>query len=172
MTLVGFGSGHISGAVSVPELGAELDDNQDWASQREESCKSLRIFVICYGGGFSFLAADYLVQNGFTNIYTAPENMYGMTNWIDAGYETRIGWSKGTTVLPCEICGVVETPGSIVIDVRTESEWDEGHLACATRVELATDFTEERLSEVTNGDFSALVVLYCRSGNRAGVAKE
>ncbi|GAA5522838.1 rhodanese-like domain-containing protein [Aliifodinibius salicampi] len=60
-----------------------------------------------------------------------------------------------------------EVPG-IVIDVRTQDEYDEGHLAVT-----------DRHHDLLNGDFEARLdsldknktyYLYCRSGNRSGQA--
>lgn len=60
-----------------------------------------------------------------------------------------------------------ENPG-VVIDVRTKSEFDQGHLS----------ITDHQL-DVTNGDFQAQLnnldkdetyYLYCRTGNRSGQA--
>jgi phage shock protein E len=60
-----------------------------------------------------------------------------------------------------------EAPG-IVIDVRTQDEYDEGHLAVT-----------DRHHDLLNGDFEAHLdsldkdetyYLYCRSGNRSGQA--
>jgi len=59
-----------------------------------------------------------------------------------------------------------ETP--IIIDVRSQEEWDAGHLAKAVHIphtEIA-----DRISEVT-GDKSAAIILYCAVGGRAGTAK-
>lgn len=62
-----------------------------------------------------------------------------------------------------------EVPG-IVIDVRTQEEYDEGHLAVT-----------DRHHDLLNGDFEAHLdsleknetyYLYCRSGNRSGQAAE
>ncbi len=62
-----------------------------------------------------------------------------------------------------------ETTEVFVIDVRSESEWDSGHVAQAVRIphtEIA-----ERIGEVTPNK-NAKIVLYCAVGGRAGQAKE
>lgn len=54
------------------------------------------------------------------------------------------------------------------IDVRTQEEWDSGHLEYAYHIpheEIAA-----RIVEVTS-DKNAAIHLYCRSGGRAGRAK-
>lgn len=62
-----------------------------------------------------------------------------------------------------------KTPG-IVIDVRTQEEYDAGHLAMANRHHdlLNGDF-EAQLSSL---DKDSTYYLYCRSGNRSGQALE
>lgn len=55
------------------------------------------------------------------------------------------------------------------IDVRTNEEFNAGHLKAASHIpyeEIAT-----RIGEVTN-DKDAIIHLYCRSGRRSGVAME
>jgi len=60
----------------------------------------------------------------------------------------------------------------IVIDVRTQAEWDAGHASCAHRLEIQykPDLVTKVLS-LAKGDKTHPVQLYCRSGNRAGKAK-
>ena len=56
---------------------------------------------------------------------------------------------------------------AIVIDVRTEAEWNQGHLSRAQRVNW-----EEIGSNISklSPNKEDQIVLYCRSGNRAGRA--
>lgn len=63
------------------------------------------------------------------------------------------------------------TPDSkpLVIDVRTQAEWDEGHLEIATHIPL--DQILERIGEVAP-DKDQKVYLHCKSGGRSGRAKE
>lgn len=58
--------------------------------------------------------------------------------------------------------------GTLLIDVRSEEEFAEGHLSGAINIphtELA------QLMEAIGSDFNRPVVVYCRSGNRSGKAK-
>ena len=57
---------------------------------------------------------------------------------------------------------------AVLIDVRSQQEWDAGHIERATLIphtEIAA-----RIASVAP-DKNTPVVLYCRSGNRAGKAK-
>lgn len=68
---------------------------------------------------------------------------------------------------------LVENDGALLLDVRTQGEWDEGHLEGATLI--PHDQITERMQDVVDavgGDKSKPVVIYCRSGGRAGKAKQ
>ena len=54
---------------------------------------------------------------------------------------------------------------AVIIDVRSESEWNEGHLSEAYRVDW--DEIAESIEEIVP-DKNMQIILYCRSGNRAG----
>ncbi|HSQ41594.1 MAG TPA: rhodanese-like domain-containing protein [Fibrobacteraceae bacterium] len=58
---------------------------------------------------------------------------------------------------------------TIWIDVRTPQEFDAGHLSEATNIPLQV-LDQEFQSRVP--DKNAVIVLYCRSGHRAGMALE
>lgn len=56
----------------------------------------------------------------------------------------------------------------VIIDVRTQSEYDEGHL---TETDHQYDFTNgEFQSQLQNFDKEETYYLYCRTGNRSGQA--
>ena len=62
-----------------------------------------------------------------------------------------------------------EAGGPVVIDVRTPEEFAAGHLEGAVNIDVqAADF-DARIGEL---DPAAAYIVYCRSGNRSGVAVE
>lgn len=71
-------------------------------------------------------------------------------------------------LLPVLVCGeesAIAKP--LVIDVRTEPEWNEGHLEGAIRIPY------EKIGEEIAGvapDKKTKINLYCRSGRRSGIA--
>ena len=68
---------------------------------------------------------------------------------------------------PVAFNNVVTQPGVIVLDVRTPEEFKTGHLVNAININLeGSDFA----SEVSKLDKNSTVAVYCRSGNRSGVA--
>lgn len=72
-------------------------------------------------------------------------------------------------VAPVEFNEAINQPGVIVLDVRTPEEFSAGHLPNAININLeGADFA----GEVSKLDKNAIVAVYCRSGNRSGVATE
>ena len=70
---------------------------------------------------------------------------------------------------PVEFSEVVKQPGVIILDVRTPEEFNAGHIENAININIeGSDFA----SEVSRLDMNATVAVYCRSGNRSGVATE
>ncbi len=56
---------------------------------------------------------------------------------------------------------------AMIIDVRTQEEWDSGHLEGAVRIGIADADFAAMIEEL---DKTADYYIYCRSGNRAGQA--
>ncbi len=56
---------------------------------------------------------------------------------------------------------------AIIIDVRSEGEWNQGHLSRAQRVNW--DEISNEIAKIAP-DKNEKIILYCRSGNRAGKA--
>ena len=77
----------------------------------------------------------------------------------DSSIDSTSAESEGTPDADSEV---------IVIDVRSEDEWNSGHVEQAVHV----PHTEigQRISEVTD-DKDAKIVVYCAVGGRAGKAK-
>ena len=56
----------------------------------------------------------------------------------------------------------------ILIDVRTQAEWDDGYIETAIHIPL------DKISNMIEGvieDKDRVIYLYCRSGNRSGQAE-
>ncbi|MDG1555067.1 MAG: rhodanese-like domain-containing protein [Candidatus Poseidoniaceae archaeon] len=61
--------------------------------------------------------------------------------------------------------GIQDNPDGFLLDVRTQAEWEQdGHLENATLIPHTE--LESRESELP-GNKDALILLYCRSGNRS-----
>lgn len=64
---------------------------------------------------------------------------------------------------------IEEEPG-VIVDVRTQSEFDQGHLA---NVDLHYDLNSGEFGEkVDDLDKDKTYYLYCRTGNRSGKAAQ
>ncbi len=63
-----------------------------------------------------------------------------------------------------EAIKILETPGTFLLDVRTEGEYQAGHLANATLIPVQE--LEQRLADLP-ADKERPVLVYCRSGNRS-----
>ncbi len=61
------------------------------------------------------------------------------------------------------------TTNSFWIDVRTADEFNAGHLEGAAHIPY--EEIAPRISEITT-DKNATIHLYCRSGNRSGIAQQ
>ena len=58
---------------------------------------------------------------------------------------------------------------SLIIDVRSQEEWDEGHLQAAVLIPLAE--LGDRIGDVAKAK-DQKIYLHCRSGGRAGRGKQ
>jgi phage shock protein E len=68
-----------------------------------------------------------------------------------------------------DFSAAMKKPGTIVLDVRTPAEFASGHLPRAKNIDIeAADFAT-RIAALDKGSAYAV---YCRSGNRSGVAME
>jgi len=93
-------------------------------------------------------------------------------NPIEPEIETGVGEDPEIIVNEPSTCDNIRNPEAIIIDVRTQVEWNDGHVICAVNIDYnGGAFTENAVRSVTNDNLNALVVLYCRSGARAANAK-
>jgi 3-mercaptopyruvate sulfurtransferase SseA len=60
---------------------------------------------------------------------------------------------------------IEEKPDMVILDVRTPSEFDDGHIEGA--INIPVDYLAERLDELSKDDE---LLVYCRTGNRSARA--
>ena len=65
---------------------------------------------------------------------------------------------------------LINDNGAIIIDVRTETEYNEGHIDNAILMTLDTINESVAKDKIKNKE--TYVILYCRSGNRSKQAQE
>lgn len=75
--------------------------------------------------------------------------------------------SNLASVTPKEAATMFSKQQAIIVDVREDSEWNEGHIAGAIHIPLAQ--VESRLSELAQYKNST-VITQCRSGKRSAKA--
>jgi rhodanese-related sulfurtransferase len=88
-----------------------------------------------------------------------------------------VPWGKRVNVLATPAPGLTPTTGGLcamVIDVRTESEWDAGHVSCALRLEIPErpNGWQAQIAALTASQKSTHIIVYCRSDTCAEVAKQ
>src|SRR5680860_1359590 len=77
--------------------------------------------------------------------------------------------ATGQHMTASDFSTAIAKPGTIVLDVRTPAEYASGHLPQAQNIDIeAADFA----TRITTLDKNATYAIYCRSGNRSGVALE
>ena len=68
---------------------------------------------------------------------------------------------------PERVAELVESASAQLVDVRTDAEWEAGHVPAAAHIPI-----ERLTAEAETLDRSRPVVLYCRSGDRSSAAAE
>ena len=80
--------------------------------------------------------------------------------------ETRVA-EPAPTSLPAQTVAALAAEGATLIDVRRTYEFEAGHIAGASNIEM--NELSSRSDEVPR---DRPVVFYCRTGNRSGMAAE
>lgn len=81
--------------------------------------------------------------------------------------ETKLTYEQ---ITPSEAKRLMDTEGDyVILDVRTEEEYDEGHIEGAV---LIPDFEINSKAEGILTDKNQLILVYCRSGRRSKLAAE
>lgn len=75
--------------------------------------------------------------------------------------------ANGTSLSPADFAGAVKLPNTVLLDVRTPSEFASGHISGAVNVDVeAADFA----TKVSALDKTKTYAVYCRAANRSKVA--
>lgn len=73
----------------------------------------------------------------------------------------------GAALDPAAFAAALKQPGTVIVDVRTPAEFAEGHLPGAVNLDVESpDFPQGAAALDPAGTYA----IYCRSGNRSGVA--
>lgn len=86
---------------------------------------------------------------------------------LSAGLTGCSGSGDGGHLGVAAFAGAVEKSGTVVVDVRTPSEFAAGHLPEAINIDAEGGDFAQRIAGL---DKNASYALYCRSGRRSGIA--
>ena len=110
------------------------------------------VVVNCAGGYRSSVASSLLKSHGFADV----SDLIG-------GYDAWATSNIPSTLPVIDVVAAQVYPNALMIDVREENEWNEGHIDGAVHIPMAQ--LPERLSEL---DKKMTTIVVCRSGNRSG----
>jgi phage shock protein E len=97
---------------------------------------------------------------------------FGLVVSIAACGKETDGAGTGAAADPAVEAKRLIASGALVIDVREQDEWDEGHLSQAKHVPVATVGQQVAEIEQAAGGKDRPIVVYCKAGGRAATAKQ
>ena len=156
---------HIAGAISVPEK------NFDESASVLPSDKNAFLVFYCNGVkcGKSKKAAVKADAKGYKNILIYGE---GFPVWEEKGYKIVPGPDyekkiETTKVKPSELKTLIESKSGdiVVVDVRDESEFKEGHIPSA--INIPVEKFASRSEVLPKGK---KIIVYCNAGGRSYTA--
>lgn len=86
---------------------------------------------------------------------------------VSSGPTASAAPANGAAIGPAEFAAALKRPGTMLIDVRTFQEFQQGHLPGAVNIDVSSPGFDGQIARL---DPSAPYAVYCRSGNRSGVA--
>ncbi len=75
--------------------------------------------------------------------------------------------TQGATLDAAAFAAALATPGTVVLDVRTPAEYASGHLPGALNIDIEAPDFDAKIATLAK---AVPYAVYCRSGNRSGVA--
>jgi hydroxyacylglutathione hydrolase len=151
-----FASAHIPGAINIP-LGQNLPTWAGWVLPYDHPT-----LLITENAADADEVVTHLLRVGFDDVQGFLEG--GVPAWEERGYEISQLESLSVHMLADRL----KAPASdrpFVLDVRTEREWDTGHIAGAHHIHGG--LLQERIAEVPKDREVAVI---CGSGYRGSIA--
>jgi hydroxyacylglutathione hydrolase len=147
-----FSASHIPGTINIP-----YDYSfANWAGWLLEYNRPF--YLIVEHHALEEVALD-LASIGLDNCAGYFENS-SIEAWAAAGHELQCY----NNVNPAQVAGQMEREEVTLIDVRNQSEWDEGHIPGARHIMLG--YLAERVGEIPS---DKPVVVQCRTGGRSAI---
>ncbi|HEX6106669.1 MAG TPA: rhodanese-like domain-containing protein, partial [Gemmatimonadales bacterium] len=150
-----YAAGHIPGTVSLPLTRGFTT----YAGSVLPYDRELYLLAAESSGGPAAEAARDLALIGLDHV----RGRFGpdaLERWVAAGGALE----RIETVTAREAAGLAEQ-GAAILDVRTQAEWDDGHLPGAEHVPLGT--VAERAGQLPAG---RTLVVHCQGGSRSAIA--
>ncbi|MEE9438150.1 MAG: rhodanese-like domain-containing protein [Saprospiraceae bacterium] len=156
-----YSEGHIKGAKNVDWRKRNFD------SKIQQLNKSVPVVLYCRSGNRSGQASKRLLELGFTKIYNLEG---GIKQWKKYG-EPIVSATPNkiiTNVSAFDFAKLINSnQGFTLVDVRTASEYRQGHIKGSKNIDWYNDSFENLISKLNKNE---QILLYCRSGKRAGRA--
>ncbi|HYN68171.1 MAG TPA: rhodanese-like domain-containing protein [Ornithinibacter sp.] len=86
---------------------------------------------------------------------------------VSAGPTASAAPASGAELGATDFAAALKRSGTTIVDVRTPQEYAQGHLPGAVNLDVSSSDFGARIAAL---DPSAPYAVYCRSGNRSGVA--
>jgi rhodanese-related sulfurtransferase len=103
-----------------------------------------------------------MIKNKMVQLLVLIISMFGISSC-----NSQTTKKTDTSVQTAKKNTIMNTTKEIIVDVRSPEEWEfDGHADCSVNYPL--DEIQEKVEELKKYEH---IVLVCRSGNRAGVAK-
>lgn len=147
-----FAGGHIFGAMNI----GYNEAISMWAGWMLDPDKPIAIITPAHGNLSDPL--DWLSRVGLTNVQAALEG--DMKSWVSSGRR----FDSFRTMSVAEVDKKFPSDKMTLLDVRSPSEWDSGHIQSAQYMFLPE--IPKRLSEL---DKNKPVIVYCGTGYRASI---
>jgi hydroxyacylglutathione hydrolase len=146
-----FAAGHIPGSINIP-VGSAFTNWAGWFLSYE------RPFYLISSGQNALEAAIDLMTIGLDNL-AGYFDLDVLENWGDLQCYQMVAAP--------ELAEVIAQKDVTLVDVRNQTEWEEGHIPQATHIMLG--YLPQSIAEIPlkNG---RPVVLQCRSGARSAIA--
>ncbi len=123
--------------------------------------KKLKGMIILLTVALTLFSCGCGKENDIKNDNTSKENITENSTVNSLGYE-QISGEEAKKIMDSET-------GYIIIDARTQEEFDEGHIENAI---LIPEYEINERAENELPDKNQLILVYCRSGRRSKIAAQ
>ncbi|RME58955.1 MAG: MBL fold metallo-hydrolase, partial [Caldilineae bacterium] len=146
-----FAEGHVPGTINIP-----LESLASWAG-----------WLVSYEKPYYLIVDQGQCESALQDlVYIGLDNVAGMfeTEAIHVLEEAGVVLQTYDVATPEELAEDIRNRRVLLVDVRNESEWQEGHIPGARHVMLG--YLADRAAELINGQ---PIVVQCRTGNRSAL---